>query len=181
MLSTNCTFISEKSWKTIRCHSKIVWLPATYNYDVISRNHSNWPLLNLSQNALEGQTNSYSKLQALMFYRLGTTTTTTTTKNSKTLKCGCPPPPLPRGPVRPRVKLTLYAGVFTIEIGIILNNYCNILSASHPTKTWREFSKYFFSSWTLFWISHSTPFFLLIHNLGRECRILNIERNLKVT
>ena len=32
--------------------SKMAWPPATY--DVISRNHSNWPSLNLSQNAREG-------------------------------------------------------------------------------------------------------------------------------
>ena len=29
-------------------HSKMAWPPATY--DIISRNHSNWPSLNLSQN-----------------------------------------------------------------------------------------------------------------------------------
>ena len=31
-------------------HPKLAWPPATY--DVISRNHSNWPWLNLSQNLL---------------------------------------------------------------------------------------------------------------------------------
>ena len=41
------------------------------SYDVISRNHSNWPSLNFSQNVREGQTNSYWKFQVLMFNRLG--------------------------------------------------------------------------------------------------------------
>ena len=31
-------------------HSKMAWPPATY--DIISRNHSNWPSLNLSQNGV---------------------------------------------------------------------------------------------------------------------------------
>ena len=44
------------------------WPPATY--DVISRNHSNWPSLNLSQNVLEEWTNSYWKCQVLMSYPL---------------------------------------------------------------------------------------------------------------
>ena len=39
-------------------------------FDVISRNHSTWPSLNLSQNLREGWTNSYWKPQALMFYPL---------------------------------------------------------------------------------------------------------------
>ena len=37
-------------------------------FDVISRNHSTWPSLNLSQNLREGWTNSYRKRQVLMFY-----------------------------------------------------------------------------------------------------------------
>ena len=47
-------------------HSKMAWPPATCH--VISRNHSNWPSLNLSQNVPEGWTNSYWKRQVLMFY-----------------------------------------------------------------------------------------------------------------
>ena len=39
-------------------------------FDVISRNHSNWPSLNLSQNLRKGWTNSYRKRQVLMFYPL---------------------------------------------------------------------------------------------------------------
>ena len=39
-------------------------------FDVISRNHSTWPSLNLSQNLREGWTNSYWKCQVLMFYPL---------------------------------------------------------------------------------------------------------------
>ena len=54
-------------------NTKMAWPPATY--DATSRNHSNWPLLNLSQDAREGWTNSYWKHQLLIFYRLG--------KNSK--------------------------------------------------------------------------------------------------
>ena len=45
-------FYVWKSWKNILSHSKTAWPPATY--DVISRNHSNWSSLNLSQNAREG-------------------------------------------------------------------------------------------------------------------------------
>ena len=33
-------------------HSKMVWPPATY--DIISRNHRNWPSLNLTQNCARG-------------------------------------------------------------------------------------------------------------------------------
>ena len=49
-------------------HFKMAWPPATY--DIISRNHRNWPLLNLTQNARERWTNSYWKHQVLMFYPL---------------------------------------------------------------------------------------------------------------
>jgi len=35
------------------------WLDHLITYDVISRKHSNWPSLNLSQNVREGWTNSY--------------------------------------------------------------------------------------------------------------------------
>ena len=44
------------------------WPPATY--DVISRNQSNRPSLNLSQNVREEWTNSYWKRQVLMCYPL---------------------------------------------------------------------------------------------------------------
>ena len=50
-------------------HRKLAWPHATH--DIISRNHSNWPSLNLSQNLREGWTNSYWKRQVLMFYPLG--------------------------------------------------------------------------------------------------------------
>ena len=69
ILATRFTFIVERSWKNMYFHPKLAWPPATY--DVISRNHSNWPSLNLSQNVREGWTNSYSKRQVLMFYPLG--------------------------------------------------------------------------------------------------------------
>ena len=38
--------------KNMYFHSKMAWPPATY--DVISRNHSNWPSLNVSQNVCKG-------------------------------------------------------------------------------------------------------------------------------
>ena len=38
-------------------HPKMAWPPSIY--DVISRNHSNWPSRNLSQNVRKGWTNSY--------------------------------------------------------------------------------------------------------------------------
>ena len=49
----------------------MAWPSATY--DIISRIYSNWPSLNLSQNAFEGKKKSYWKRQVLMFYRLGKT------------------------------------------------------------------------------------------------------------
>ena len=68
ILATRFTFIVERSWKNMYFHPKLAWPPATY--DVISRNHSNWPSLNSSQNMHEGWTNSYWKRQVLMFYSL---------------------------------------------------------------------------------------------------------------
>ena len=50
-------------------HPKLAWPLATY--DVMSRNHSNWPSLNSSQNLREGWTKSYWKRQVLMFYPPG--------------------------------------------------------------------------------------------------------------
>ena len=38
-------------------HPKMAWPPSIY--EVISRKHSNWPSLNLSQNVRKGWTNSY--------------------------------------------------------------------------------------------------------------------------
>ena len=72
ILATRFTFIVEKSWKNMYFHSKMAWPPATYV--VISRNHRNWPPLNLTQNAREGWTNSYWKHQVMMFYPLGNKT-----------------------------------------------------------------------------------------------------------
>ena len=65
ILATMFTLIVERSRK----NSKLAWPPATY--DVISRNHSNWPSLNLSQNLSKGWRNSYWKRQVLMLYPLG--------------------------------------------------------------------------------------------------------------
>ena len=69
ILATRFTFIVERSWKNMYFHPKLAWPPATY--DVISRNHSNWPSLNLSQNVREGWTNRYWKRHVLMFYPRG--------------------------------------------------------------------------------------------------------------
>ena len=44
----------------------MAWPPSTYY--VISRNHSNWPSLNLSQKVRKGWTDSYWERQMLMFY-----------------------------------------------------------------------------------------------------------------
>ena len=57
-MSHKITFILERSWKNMYFHP-----PATY--DVVSRNHSNWKLLNLSQNVCEGWTNSYWSTEVL--------------------------------------------------------------------------------------------------------------------
>jgi len=73
ILATILTIIAERSSKNMSFHPTFAWPPATY--DVISRNHSNWPSLNLTQNLREGWTNNYWKRQELMFYPQG--------KNSK--------------------------------------------------------------------------------------------------
>ena len=69
IMATRFTFIVERGWKNMYFHPKLAWPPATY--DVVSRNHSNWPSLNLSQNVRKGWMNSYWKRQVLMFYFLG--------------------------------------------------------------------------------------------------------------
>ena len=71
ILATRFTFIVEKSWKNMYkyFHSKMACPPPTY--DVISRNHRNWPTLNLTQNLCKGWTNGYLKHQVLMFYPIG--------------------------------------------------------------------------------------------------------------
>ena len=69
ILATIFTFIVERSSKNMYFHPTFAWPPATY--DVISRNQSNWPSLNLTQNLREGWTNNYWKRQELMFYPQG--------------------------------------------------------------------------------------------------------------
>ena len=73
-LATRFTSIAEKSWKTSTT------LDFLFTYDVISRNHRNWPALNLTQNARERWKNSYWKHQVLMFYLLGKNSETSQTK-----------------------------------------------------------------------------------------------------
>ena len=71
ILATIFTFIVERSSKNMYFHPTFAWPPATY--DVISRNQSNWPSVNFTQNLREGRTNSYWKRQKLMSYRQGKT------------------------------------------------------------------------------------------------------------
>ena len=54
--ATRFTFIVERSWKNMYFHPKLAWPPATDN--AISRNHSNWLSLNLSQNLRKVWANS---------------------------------------------------------------------------------------------------------------------------
>ena len=68
IIATRFTFIVERGWKNMYFHPKLAWPPATY--DVVSRNHSNWLSLNLSQNVRKGWMNSYWKRQVMMFYFL---------------------------------------------------------------------------------------------------------------
>ena len=81
---TRFTFIVERSWKNMYFRPKLAWPPAIDN--AISRNHSNWPSPNLSQNLREVWANSYWKRQVLMFFPLG--------KNSEKPKGDVIPPPL---------------------------------------------------------------------------------------
>ena len=86
-------------WKKLKKHVfsfKIVLTTSTY--DVISRNHSNWPSLNLSQN--EWRATENDRYWCFILWEK-------TQKNS--IGGGWhPPPPLPPSPVvRPRVKLSL--------------------------------------------------------------------------
>ena len=70
ILATRFTCIVERSWKNMYFPApKLAWPPVTC--DVISRNHSYWPSLNLSKYLRGGWTNSYWKCQVLMFYPLG--------------------------------------------------------------------------------------------------------------
>ena len=88
----------------------MAWPPATY--DIISRNHNNWPSLNSSQNLREGWTNSYWKRQVLMFYPLG----------KKTQKN---PTPSPNPLVRPRVQSQdLVSTNFDIK-DILFGHFCS--------------------------------------------------------
>ena len=93
ILATSFTFIVERSWKNMYFHPKLAWPSATDN--AISRNHSNWPSLSLSQYLREVWANSYWKRQVLMFFPLG--------KNSEK-PLGRWHPPRPPSLVRPRVK-----------------------------------------------------------------------------
>ena len=103
ILATRFTFIVERSWKTrIFRHPKLAWASTTY--DVISRNHSNWPSLNISQNVCKGWLNSYWKRQVLVFYPLEKTQ-----KNLIGGKGSSTPPPLP--PVRPGVHFAVLEGL----------------------------------------------------------------------
>ena len=105
ILATWFTFIVEGSYKNIHFLAKMAWPPATYN--VVCRNLSKWPSLNLSKNLREGWMNSYWKRQVLVFYPLGK-------KLRKTLGRWHPPKsrppsrsPPPHPLVRPRVNFLI--------------------------------------------------------------------------
>ena len=68
-------------------HSKMAWQPATY--DIISRNQSNWPSLNLSQNGASDKQTATENFRCWCFI--------VEEKNQENLR---PPPP-----VHPRVKI----------------------------------------------------------------------------
>ena len=80
-------------------HSKMAWPPATY--DIISRNHSNWPSLNLSQNGASDKQTATENFRCWCFI--------VKEKNQKNLRGGWQPHPLPPPLVHvcPRVKICL--------------------------------------------------------------------------
>ena len=79
-------------------HSKMAWPPATY--DIISRNHSNWPSLNLSQNGTSDKQTATENFRCWCFI--------VKEKNQKNLwGVWQPPLPLPLVHVCPRVKIYL--------------------------------------------------------------------------
>ena len=85
-------------------HSKMAWPPATY--DIISRNHSNWPSLNLSQNGASDKQTATENFRCWCFI--------VKEKNQKNLRGdGSRTPPPPLVPVCPRVKICL---VFFLNI-----------------------------------------------------------------
>ena len=115
--ATRFTFIVERSWKNMYFHPKLAWPPATDN--AISRNHSNWPSLNLSQNLREVWANSCWKRQVLMFFSLG--------KNSeKTLRGMASPPPPPLY-VRGLKVCKTFLSLMTIKF-LLLRKYASPLS-----------------------------------------------------
>ena len=79
-------------------HSKMAWPPATY--DIISRNHSNWPSLNLSQNGASDKQTATENFRCWCFI--------VKEKNQKNLRGdGSRTPPPPPLHVCPRVKICL--------------------------------------------------------------------------
>ena len=118
---TRFTFIVERSWKNMYFRPKLAWPPAIDN--AISRNHSNWPSLNLSQNLREIWANSYWKRQVLMFYPLG--------KDSEKPKGdGIPHPPLSPSPplyVRGLKVCKTILSLMTINF-LLLRKYASPLS-----------------------------------------------------
>ena len=128
ILATRFTFIVERRWKNMYFYLKLAWPPAAY--DVISRNHSNWPSLNLSQSVREGWMNSYWKRQVLMFYPLG--------ENSQKPYWGHPPP-LPPPCIRVGVWICVYVRELTRRY-TSLSCYWRFYSLTHPLThplTWR--------------------------------------------
>ena len=103
-------------------HPKLAWPPVTDN--AISRNHSNWPSLNLCQNLREVWANSLTENVRCWCFFLWE-------KTHKNLEGdGIPPPPRP---VRPRVKslqdVPLWS-LMTIKF-LLLRKYASPLSFSY--------------------------------------------------
>ena len=109
ILAKRFTFVVEWSWKNMYFHPKMTWASATN--DFISRNHSNWPSLNLSQNLREGWTNSYWKHQSDVL----------SSRKKKSEK----PNPTPNPLVRPRVQSQdLVSTNFDIK-DILFGHFCS--------------------------------------------------------
>ena len=134
-------------WKKLKKHVLSPKLPPA-TYDVVSRNHSNWPSLNLSQNVREGWMNSCWKRQVLMFYPLR--------KNLEKPYRGWHPPQFPPPPlVRPRVTwLTSSTGrlckvMVAISFLAVIDIFCNkstLLTTSFPVFSFFSSRKKTFSA-----------------------------------
>ena len=121
-------------------HPKLSWPPGTY--DVIHRNHSSWPSINLFQNLRKGWTKSYWKYQVVMSYPLrkksekpyggvGVAVTPNPflvrpTVNIFWYKVFCPLKiKITQFPDGIRLKLFLYLGFFFLQIFKFMSRLCS--------------------------------------------------------